>query len=529
MSFILGMDRSQTLLLPESLEDYVSPQHPVRFLEAFVEGLDLKACGFERTAAVVTGRPPFAPGDLLKLYLWGYLNKVRSSRRLELECGRNLEVLWLLRKLQPDFKTIADFRRDNAGAFKKVFRQFNLLCRELGLFGGNRAERDRLPQAARRVSAEALINVVAIDGTKLKAVNNVARNFTPEKLRAALERIDARLAEFLAALDAGDSAEPPPSAAGAAPVRGSLQEKIEALRARQQGYQEALAAMEESGATQVSLTDPDSRRMRKVGVGYHGQIAVDAKHKLIAVAEVVNEPTDHGQLAPMAAAAKEALGVEKLKAVADGGYYDHGQIAACAGIGVGSYVPRPKKGSAEAGGRFGKEQFTYAAASDSYRCPEGHTLSRETAWLKRGEPHIAYANPEACRSCALKEQCTTGAYRRITRWEGEALVEAMHARVAAHPEVIAQRKALVEHPFGTIKFWQEQRAFMMRGLEKVRGEFQLSALAYNMKRVINIVGMERLLEAVRRLVAAAAQLFAAHLEALRAQWHPEEVAWPLAA
>ena len=506
MSFIAGLDRSQTLLLPECLEDYVSAQHPVRFLEAFVEGLDLAACGFARTTAADTGRPPFAPGDLLKLYLWGYLNKVRSSRRLELECGRNLELLWLMRKLQPDFKTIADFRRDNAGAFKAVFRQFNLLCRELGLFGGE---------------------LVAIDGTKLKAVNNVARNFTPEKLRASLERIDARLAEFLAALDAGDHAEPPPAAA--APGRGSMEERIAALRVRQQRYQEALAAMEESGATQVSLTDPDSRRMRKVGVGYNGQIAVDARHKLIAVAEVVNEATDHGQLAPMAAAAKEALGVEKLKAVADGGYYDHAQIAACAGMGVESYVPRPRKGSAEAGGRFGKEQFSYDAAADTYRCPGGQILSREVEWLKRGEPHIAYANPGACRSCPLKERCTTADYRRITRWVGEAIVEAMHARVAAHPELIAQRKALVEHPFGSIKFWMEQRAFLMRGLEKVRGEFHLSALAYNIKRAINIAGMERLLEAVRRLVPAMARLLEALWEALRARRQPEAAKWLLAA
>jgi transposase len=508
MSFITGMDRAQTLLLPESLEDYVSTQHPVRFLDAFVEGLDLATCGFARTEAAETGRPPFAPGDLLKLYLWGYLNKVRSSRRLELECGRNLEVLWLLRKLRPDFKTIADFRKENAAAFKKVFRQFHLLCRDLGLFGAE---------------------VVAIDGTKLKAVNNVARNFTPQKLRASLGRIDARLAEFLAALDAGDGADAPPSAAAAAPVRGSLEEKIAVLRERQQRYQEALQGLEESGATQVSLTDPDSRRMRKVGVGYNAQIAVDARHKLIAAAEVTNEPTDHGQLAPMAAAAKEALGVEKLQAVADGGYYDHGQIAACAEIGVESYVPRPRKGSAEAGGRFGKEQFTYEASSDTYRCPEGHTLWREVEWLKRGEPHLAYANPEACRACPHQAQCTTAPYRRITRWAGEAVVEAMHARVAAHPEMIAQRKAIVEHPFGSIKFWQEQRTFMMRGLEKVRGEFHLSALAYNMKRVINIVGMERLLEAVRKFAVAAARLLGAFLETLYARWHREEAEWPLAA
>ena len=308
-----------------------------------------------------------------------------------------------------------------------------------------------------------------------------------------------------------------------------MREKIDALRERQQCCQEALAALEEGGAAQVSLTDPDSRRMRKVGVGYNGQIAVDAKHKLIAAAEVVNEPTDHGQLAPMAAAAKEALGVEKLQCVADGGYYDHGQLAACAGIGVETYVPRPRKGSAEAGGRFGKEEFGYDANTDTYRCPEGHTLSRETEWLKRGEPHIAYANPEACRVCPHKAQCTTAPCRRITRWEGEAIVEAMHARVAAHPEVIAQRKAIVEHPFGSIQFWMEQRAFMMRGLEKVRGEFHLSALACNMKRAINIVGMERLLEAVRRLALAAARRLGALLKALSARWHPKEAQWPMAA
>ena len=411
--------------------------------------------------------------------------------------------------MQPDFKTIADFRRDNAKAFQAVFREFHLLCRDLELFGGE---------------------LVAIDGTKLKAVNNVAQVCTAEKLRARIERIDARLVEFLATLEAGDRAESAAAPEGtAASKRGTMERKIAALCARQQRYQEALASLAESGEKEISLTDADSRRMRKVGVGYNGQIAVDAKHQLIVVAEVVNEATDHEQLAPMAAAAKEALGVEALKAVADGGYYDHGQIAACAEAGVESYLPRPKKGSAEAGGRFGKEQFTYEAATDTYRCPEGHTLSREVEWLKRGEPHIAYANPEACRSCTLKAQCTTAEYRRITRWAGEAIVEAMHARVAAHPEISAQRKALVEHPFGSIKFWQEQRAFMMRGLDKVRGEFQLSALAYNRKRVMNIVGMVRLLEEVRRLLAATAQPFRALLEVLSAPWPAEEAAWPLAA
>jgi transposase len=479
MSYITGVDRNQTMLLPETLEDYIAADHPVRFIDAFIDGLNLSQCGFGRTQPAATGRPPFAPGDLLKLYLWGYLNRTCSSRRLERECTRNLEVIWLMRKLQPDFKTIADFRKDNARAFKMVFRQFNLLCRDLDLFGKE---------------------LVAIDGTKLKAVNNKSRNFSAQKLRALIERIDARLEEFLQALDAADSQE---QAQELAPQEHpQIGQKIEALRERQKQYQEALAEMEKSGAHEISLTDPDSRRMGKVGVGYNGQIAVDDKHKLIVEQEVVNAPTDHEQLAPMAQAAREALGVEKIKAVADGGYYDNLGIAACEELGVETYVPRPRKGSAASAGRFDKTQFKYDAASESYLCPCGAKLEKETKWLKRGEPHVAYSNAAACRQCEHKAECTTADYRRVTRWEGEAALDRMHARAAAAPELIARRKALVEHPFGSIKFWMNQQAFLMRGLEKVRAEFSLSALAYNIKRVTNILGTGPLLEHLHKRAAA---------------------------
>ena len=385
MAFITGIDRSQTLLLPESLEDYLARDHPVRFLDAFVEGLRLERCGFARAQPAETGRPPFAPGDLLKLYLWGYLNKVRSSRRLERECARNLEVIWLMRKLQPDFKTIADFRKDNAGAFKSVFRQFNLLCRELDLFGAE---------------------LVAIDGTKLKAVNSTRRNFTKDQLRAWLERIDGRLCEFLSALDKADEGE---QASEQALDKSGMEEKIEALRARQQEVQAAIEGLEKSGHNEVSLSDADSRRMHKVGVGYNAQIAVDSKHKLIVAQEVINNSSDHNQLAAMAAQAKETLAVESFKAVADRGYYDHEEIAACEKLGVETYIARAQKGSAVAAGRFGKARFSYSADKDTYHCPGGQVLSREVEWLKRGQPHIAYANAHACRHCLLKAQCTTGA------------------------------------------------------------------------------------------------------------------------
>jgi len=476
MSYVTGTDRQQRLLLPESLDDYIDPEHPVRFIDAFVDGLDLQQCGFQRTRPAETGRPPYAPGDLLKLYLWGYCNQTRSSRQLEREGQRNLEVIWLMRKLQPDFKTIADFRKDNAAAFKAVFRQFTLLCRDLKLFGNE---------------------LVAIDGTKLKAVNSPSRNLTARQLRGLLARIDAQLEGFVQALNQADQQEAGPGSATT--DAGEFGQKIEQLRERQQQYQQALAELQSSGSNQISLTDPDSRRMRKVGVGYNGQVAVDAKHKLIAEQTVVNSPTDYEQLAPMAAATKAALGAEKLRVVADGGYYDNAAIAACEQLqGVEVYLPRPRKGSASHQGRFEKAQFGYDAAADCYRCPAGATLVRETEWLKRGQLHIAYANPAACRGCPLRSQCTTAPYRRITRWVGETAVEAVHARVAAAPQILARRKALVEHPFGCLMFWMNQRVFLTRGLKGVNAEFSLSTLSYNVKRVVKIVGVKSLLAHLQR-------------------------------
>ena len=494
MGYIAGVDRKQGMLLPESLEEYIAPDHPVRFLDAFVDGLNLAKCGFGRTQPKETGRPPFAPGDLLKLYLWGYLNRARTTRRLELECARNLEVIWLMRKLHPDFKTIADFRKDNAPGFKSVFRQFNLLCRDLGLFGKE---------------------LVAIDGTKLKAVNNPARNYDAKKLRALLSHIDAKLEEFLQALDQADSQELTVESDSKAGSAIGLQQKIEALRQRQDKYQELLSEMEKKGVEEVSLTDPESRRMHKIGVGYNGQIAVDDKHKLIVAQDVVNEATDYGQLAAMAKEAKEALGVENLKAVADGGYYDNVDIAECEVLGIEAYVPRPRKGSAASGGRFDKTQFTYDATKDTYTCPEGITLKKKTECLKRGAKHSFYSNALACRRCLRKAECTTADYRRITRWAGEAALDRMHARVEATPELIVRRKALCEHPFGSIKFWKEQRAFLMRGLEKVRAEFSLSTLCYNIQRTLNIVGADKLLETLRKGTAAKKAALSAASQAKR--------------
>lgn len=344
MHHIEGCERDQSQLLPARVDDYVHTENPVRFVDAFVGGLDLAAAGFARVQPKGTGRPGYDPADLLRLYIYGYLNRVRSSRRLEVETHRNLEVIWLLRGLRPDFKTIADFRRDNRAAFKAVFREFVLLCRKLDLYGRE---------------------LVAVDGTRLKAVNSRDRNFTREKLAKFLRDADERLADYLERLDRTDAEEGPASRARAK----SLAEKIAGLKQRRERYADLQAELERTGEGQVSLTDPDSRAMAshpKVGVGYNAQVAVDAKNKLIAAFEVTNAGTDLGLLAQTAGAAKEALGVEAIQAVADRGYYKGEDIQACEDAGIEAYVARPQRGSAVHDGLFRKEEFTYDPAADTY-------------------------------------------------------------------------------------------------------------------------------------------------------------------
>ena len=484
MRHIQGSDRSQTLLLPASVEDYVGADNSVRAIEAFVDGFDLAKAGFVRVAAKEIGRPGYHPGDLLKLYLYGYLNRVRSSRRLEAECHRNLEVIWLLRGLRPDFKTIADFRRENAPAFKAAFRHFVVLCRKLDLFGKE---------------------LLAIDGTRLKAVNSTERNFTREKLKTMLHNADARLAEYLAELAKADDQDGGP-AAGAAPAK-NLAEKIATLQKRRESYAAIQAELERTGENQVSLTDPDSRAMAtypKVGVGYNAQVAVDAKHKLIVEQEVTNLGSDLGQLAPTAIPAKEALGVDTIQATADRGYYKGADIAACEAAGITAFVPKPLgRGAAASKGLFAKEAFVYDAAQDVYRCPNGETLFPRTHWVKDGHRMIVYYDGAACRRCPIKAQCTSAKrWRQIVRWEGEAVLDAMAARLAANPQMTQRRRETVEHPFGTIKQAMNQGYFLMKGLRQVRAEFSLTALAYNLLRVINLVGVKGLVEACGRLLCA---------------------------
>ena len=469
-----GLDRHQTLLLAERLEDYIAPENPVRFLDAFVASLDLRALGFAHAVVSNTGSPPYDPADLLRLYLYGYLHRVRSSRLLEAECHRNVEVIWLLGQLAPDHKTIADFRKDNLKALKAVCGQFTLLCRKLELFGGQLA---------------------GIDGTKLAALNSKDANFNEQKLKELIARADARIAGYLQQLDRADAAEP----ARGKPSRAELEAKIAALREKKDWHEE-LRAQLSADDKQISVTDVDARRMRGGGggsvVGFNAQAAVDARHKLIAAADVTNEETDVQQLANVARQAKENLGVQTLEVVADQGYYSNTEVRACLAQNITPSIAKPDTSANTQQGLYGKSQFRYDAQKDVYLCPAGQELTHRFNTEEKGRL-LRYYRARDCRSCALKKACTRNqGNRTITREQDEALMEAMAARVAAAPEKMRLRKALCEHPFGTIKRWFGYSYFLMKGLAKVRCEWSLMTLVYNFKRVLNLVSLAELMAAV---------------------------------
>ena len=474
MGYISGESRNQIYLLPESVDDYIGEDNPVRFLDAFVGKLELGELGFQHAVPAEVGQPAYDPGDLLRLYLYGYLNRIRSSRRLEKEAARNLEVMWLIRKLRPDFKTIADFRKDNSGAIKRVCREFTLLCQQLDLFGGE---------------------LVAIDGSKFQAVNSKGRNFSARKLKQVIEEIDAKIEAYLKHLDQRDVEE----ARVAVPRAAEMKEQLERWRERKQVYENCQQQLQQSGEKQISLTDPDSRKMsmgHESQIGYNVQVAVDAKHKLIVEHEVTTAVTDQGQLTLMAERAKRTLGVDRLEVLADMGYYDGAEVKKCEQQGIMAYIPKPLTSANTKLGLFGKERFHYDTDKDVYVCPAGEELRYRFGTKEKGRA-IRYYSTSACGRCALKAQCTRNKRnRRITRWEYEDVLERMKQRVDQHPELMRQRKMIVEHPFGTIKRWMEQSFFLMRGKNKVSAEMSLTVLAYNLRRVITLIGVPPLIQAV---------------------------------
>ena len=474
--FVVGDDRSQSTLFPERLDDYLGEDNPVRAVDVFVDELDLAGLGFGGVEPEATGRPAYHPATLLKIYVYGYLNRVQSSRRLERECQRNIELVWLTGRLIPDFKTIADFRKDNGEAIRKVCREFVVLCRHLALF--------------REAS-------VAIDGSKFKAVNTRDRNFTQAKMERRLAQIDESIARYLAQLDSADrQGEAVPEA-----KITRLNEKIVALRQEMGRLNQLNSQMMESEDKQISLTDPDARSMATSGrgsgvVGYNVQSAVDTRHHLIVAHEVTNVGSDRGQLPDMTERARAAIGSEAIEVVADRGYYSGQEIVACEQAGITVYLPKPMTTGLYAKGRFGKQDFVYVAADDIYLCPAGEQLTYHYTNQQDGKELRRYWTT-ACEACALKSKCTTGKERRISRWEHEAVLEAVQARLDRNPEKMRLRRQTVEHPFGTIKSWMGSTHFQMKRLKNVRTEMALHVLAYNMKRVMRLLGVGGLMEAIR--------------------------------
>jgi transposase len=474
--FVEGADRKQVTLLPECVDDYIGQDNPVRVIDAFVDELALAELDFNGTTPALTGRPSYHPGVMLKIYIYGYLNRVPSSRRLERECQRNVELMWLTGRLAPDFKTIADFRRDNGPAIRNVCRRFVELCRGLKLLSSD---------------------MVAIDGSKFKAVNSRDRNFTAGKIDKRQQQIEESVQRYLDMIETADRTSP----IGFDVKTVRLYEKIALLRQRMRELEQVKKQLKKEPDRQLSLTDPDSRSMTSGGkrtgtVGYNVQTVVDTKHHLIVEHEVTNIGSDRGQLSRMALSAKSAMGKAKLKVLADRGYFSGQDIRACEQAGIKAYVPKPLTSASRKKGLFTKRDFVYVARSDEYRCPAGERAILRFTTIEQ-DMNLRVYWPSACPRCHLKERCSPSNYRRIRRWEHEHVLEAVQRRLDRKPDAMTIRRSTVEHVFGTLKHWMGATHFLTRTLGRVSTEMSLQVLAYNLKRVMKILGVAETIKAMR--------------------------------
>jgi transposase len=475
--FVEGEDRSQSTLFPERLDDYIAEDNPVRVIDVFVDALDLVQLGFERAIPKDTGRPGYHPAILLKIYIYGYLNRIQSSRRLERETQRNVEMMWLTGRLMPDFKTIADFRKDNGKAIREVCREFIALCRSMNLF----------TQA-----------IVSIDGSKFKAWNSKDRNDTQASMKRRIARVEQHIERYLSLLDEADSGEPSTSDMSVPELKdklASLKEEMQRLKKREG---ELLAHPDK----QLSDTDPDSRLMKKGGMGsqvsYNVQTVVDAEHKLIVAHEVTNAPIDRKLLHRMARLSREVMPGDEITVLADRGYYKGEEIRACYLDGINVLVPKTNTSGNKSAGIFEKKDFQYDSERDEYRCPAGESLPRRHSSVENGMTiHAYYASYTICQDCELKSRCTRGRERRVKRWEHEEILDAMEEALRNTPDAMPMRARTSEHPFGTLKLWTGLNHFLMKRLKNVRTEMSLSVLAYNMRRMISIMGVVPLMEAIR--------------------------------
>lgn len=472
MAHVTGESRHQRILMAPSLDEVVNSDDPVRVVDAFVDQLDLKELKFEKVEAEATGRPAYWPGDLLKLYIYGYINKMPSSRRLAREAARNIEVRWLVNCITPSFKTIADFRRDHADAIVAVCRAFVLFCRGQSLYGGE---------------------LVAIDGSKIEAVASRKKVVTPKILDKRIEQLDAKIAGYLAAMDQADCQE---AASEAQP--GDVAQALATLRARREAAQAKAKELAEAGLTQQVIGENEARLMRIARhghqVAYNAQTAVDAKHGLIAAFELTSDCNDQCQLLPMAEAAKAALEVETLTVVADTGYSNGEQGQACQDAGIIAAVPRQTTTNPNDTDLFSRDRFTYDQARDCWTCPAGQTLG--LTYTSHSEQKNYYST-KACGDCALKAQCTRAKNRKIVRHFYEDAREAMHQRTIQDGTLMKRRRELVEHPFGVIKWMMGFPRFLLRGLKKAKAELALLVLGFNLKRSVTILGVTALLGALK--------------------------------
>ena len=477
--FIEGECRDQVTLLPECLDDFIGEDNPVRVVDAFVDELDLRALGFNRVAPASTGRPAYHPAVLLKLYIYGYLNRIQSSRRLEREAQRNVELMWLTGRLAPDFKTIADFRHQNGIGIRKVCSHFIGLCRQLKLFS----------QA-----------IVAIDGSKFKAVNNGDNNFSNGKVEGRKRQIEQSIQRYLDALETADRTQP----AEVEVKTKRLKEKVELLRLQMQKLEQVQEQLKQQPDGQISTVDPDSRVMISKGqgvVGYNVQAAVDTQNHLIVAHEVTNIGNDRAQLSKMGKAAQHQMAADNLQALADRGYFNGPEIKACEDAGIEAFVPKPLTSNAKADGRFDKSDFVYLSETDEYRCPANEIAIHRFNTVERSGLNVRVYWSSACIGCHRKSECTTSQYRRIRRWEHEEVLERMQERLNTQTDAMTVRRRTVEHVFGTLKHWMGSTHFLTKTLAHVGTEMSLHVLAYNFKRVMRILGVKNMMQAVRSVPA----------------------------
>lgn len=479
MRYIEGVNRKRKISFPEYIDDYITEDNQVRVIDAFVDSLDLEALGFKKAEDINTGRPGYNPADMLKLFMYGYMTRNTSSRRLEAEAGRNIELMWLLRKLKPDYRTIAEFRKQNKEAIRKIFRQLVFLCKDWDLFG---------------------MEIVAVDGSKFRASNSKRNNFSEKSLNRKLKYIDEKLEEYISELDKNDENE----VSSRVPDKEEIKKRVKELRRRKETYQKYKEELKEKGINEISTVDPDARLMavnnNGVDICYNVQTVADSKHKLIVDCNVINNPADQCQLSEMAGRAKDIFEVDSIKALADKGYYNADDLKACEREHIETYVAKQVFSNATGEREFYSDKFKYNKEKDVYICPAGYELSCTIKKVTEKTKRLNYKNKEACNGCEYKDLCTKSKKGRvITRTIDQDFLDTVDQRTSANKELYKTRQMIVEHPFGTIKRGWGISYFLTRGIESVKTEVSLAFLAYNMKRIINILGVKEILRRLKGL------------------------------